>query len=302
MKEWIEYAAVWAILKGLGTLPRSLARSIAAGVVRIIYALLPRLRKTAQVNLRIAFPEWSEAQRKVVVRGMLRNLGWMAAEFARFPKYTKENIAQIVALDGHENFLEGQRRGKGVLYLTGHIGAWELSSFAHALYGFPLHYMARRIDNPRIDALVNGYRCLSGNRPIFKNESARVMLKVLKEAGTIGILADQNTMPQEGAFVDFFGKMASTTTGIARMALHTDAAVVPGYAIWDEASGKYRLRFEPPLELIRTGDMERDVFENTQKFTKVIEQIIRKYPEQWVWVHGRWNTRPAGEPSLYDFQ
>jgi len=116
------------------------------------------------------------------------------------------------------------------------------------------------------------------------------------------ILADQDTMPQEGTFVDFFGKMASTTTGIARVALHTNAAVVPGYAIWDEASRKYRLRFEPPLELIRTGDMERDIFENTQKFTKVIEQIIRKYPEQWVWVHGRWNTRPAGEPSLYDFQ
>jgi len=302
MKEWIEYVAVWAILKGLGVLPRPLARSIAAGVVRVFYALLPRLKKTAEANLRIAFPEWSEAQSKAVVRGMLRNFGWMTAEFARFPKYSKENIEQIVALDGHENFLEGQRRGKGVLYLTGHIGAWELSSFAHALYGFPLHYMARRIDNPRIDRLVNGYRCMSGNRPIFKNESARVMLKVLKEAGTIGILADQNAMPQEAAFVDFFGKMASTTTGIARVALHTDAAVVPGYAIWDEASGKYRLRFEPPVELIRTGDTERDVFENTQKFTKVIEEIIRKYPEQWVWVHGRWNTRPAGEPSLYDFQ
>ncbi len=302
MREWIEYAAVWVVLKGLGVLPRPLARSIAAGVVRIIYVLLPRLRKTAEVNLRIAFPEWSEAQRKAVVRGMLSNLGWMAAEFARFAKYSKENIQQIVALDGHENFLEGQRRGKGVLYLTGHIGAWELSSFAHALYGFPLHYMTRRIDNARIDELVNDYRCLSGNRPIFKNESARVMLSVLKEAGTIGILADQNTMPQEAAFVDFFGKQASTTTGIARVALHTDAAVVPGYAIWDEHSGKYRLRFEPPVELIRTGDTERDVFENTQKFTKVIEDIIRKYPEQWVWVHGRWNTRPAGEPSLYDFQ
>jgi len=302
MKEWIEYAAAWGILKGLGVLPRQLARNLAAGVVRFFYTLLPRLRKTAEVNLRIAFPGWTDAQRKAVVRGMLRNLGWMAAEFARFPKYSKENIEQIVVLDGHDNFLKGQRRGKGVLYLTGHIGAWELSSFAHALYGFPLHYMARRIDNARIDALVNDYRCLSGNRPIFKNESARVMLKVLKEAGTIGILADQNTMPQEAAFVDFFGKMASTTTGIARVALHTDAAVVPGYAIWDAPSRKYRLRFEPPVELIRTGDMECDVFENTQKFTKVIEEIIRKYPEQWVWVHGRWNTRPAGEPPLYDFQ
>jgi Kdo2-lipid IVA lauroyltransferase/acyltransferase len=300
MREWIEYAAVWLIVKGLGVLPRPIARSFAAGVVRLFYAFLPRLRKIAEVNLRIAFPEWNDAQRHSVVRGMLSNLGWMAAEFARFPKYSRENIEQIVVLDGHENFLEGQRRGKGVLYLTGHIGAWELSSFAHALYGFPLHYMARRIDNPRIDALVNGYRCLSGNRPIFKNESARVMLKVLKDSGTLGILADQNTMPEEAVFVDFFGKQASTTTGIARVALHTGAAVVPGYAIWDEPSRKYRLRFEPPVELIRTGDTERDVFENTQKFTKVIEEIIRKYPEQWVWMHGRWNTRPKGEPPVYD--
>src|SRR6202022_10202 len=206
---------------------------------------------------------------------------WMAAEFARLPKYSKQNIEQLVVLDGHENFLEGQRRGKGVLYLTGHIGAWELSSFAHALYGFPLHYMARPIDNRRIDALVNGYRCLSGNRPIFKNESARVMLKVLKEAGTVGILADQNTMPAEAVFVDFFGKPASTTTGIARVALHTGAAVVPGYAVWDDGIGKYRLRFEPPVELVRTGDTAHDIFVNTQKFAKVIEEIIRKHPEQW---------------------
>ena len=302
MREWIEYAAVWVILKALGLLPRPMARSFAARVVKLTYALLPRLRKVAEVNLRIAFPEWGEAQRKTVERGMLRNLGWMAAEFAWFPKHSKENIEGVVVLDGHENFLEGQRRGKGVLYLTGHIGAWELSSFAHALYGFPLHYMARRIDNAKIDALVNSYRCLSGNRPIFKNESARVMLKVLKEGGTVGILADQNTMPQEAVFVDFFEKKASTTTGIARVALHTDAAVVPGYAVWDETIRKYRLRFEPPVELIRTGDAERDVLENTQKFTNVIEEIVRKYPEQWVWVHGRWNTRPKGEPSLYDFQ
>jgi len=301
MKEWIEYAAVWLIVKGLGMLPRRTARSIGAGITRFIYALLPRLQKTAQINLRIAFPECSEAQRHIIIRGMLRNLGRMAAEFARFPKYNRNNIEQIVVLDGHENFLKGQRRGKGVLYLTGHIGTWELSSFAHALYGFPLHYMARPIENSRIDALVNRYRSLSGNQPIFKNESARVTLKVLKEAGTIGILADQNTMPSEAIFVDFFGKAASTTTGIARLALHTDAAVVPGYAVWDERLGKYCLRFEPPVELIRTGDSERDILENTQKFTKVLEDIIRKYPDQWVWVHGRWNTRPSGEPPLYEF-
>ena len=301
MKDWLEYAAVWLLLKGLGLLPRPLARRLASKVAGILYALSPKLRKTAETNLRIAFPEWTEAQRDAVIRGMVRNLGWMAAEFAQFPKYSKENIEEIVVLDGNENFLQGRKQGKGVLILTGHIGAWELSSFAHALYGYPLHFMARPLDNQRIDALVNSYRCSSGNRAIFKNESARVMLKILKEAGTIGVLADQNTMPDEAVFVDFFGKSASTTTGIARIALHTDAAVVPGYAVWDESTGKYRLKFEPAMELIRTGDVERDVRENTQRFAKVLEDIIRKYPDQWVWVHGRWSVRPKGEPRVYDF-
>ena len=301
MKDWLEYAALWLLLKGLGLLPRLLARQLAAKVAGILYALSPKLKKTAETNLQIAFPEWTEAQRDAVIRNMVRNLGWMAAEFARFPKYSKQNIEEIVVLDGNENFLEGRKRGRGVLILTGHIGAWELSSFAHAHYGYPLHFMARPLDNQRIDALVNSYRCTSGNQAIFKNESARVMLKILKDAGTIGVLADQNTMPDEAVFVDFFGKPASTTTGIARVALHTDAAVVPGYAVWDESIGKYRLKFEPAMELIRTGDTERDVLENTQRFTKVIEDIIRKYPDQWVWVHGRWSVRPKGEPPVYDF-
>jgi Kdo2-lipid IVA lauroyltransferase/acyltransferase len=301
MIEWFEYAAVWVILKGLGALPRSLARAFAAAIAGLLYTLLPKLRKTAEFNLLLAFPGWNKTQRDATIRGMVRNLGWMAAEFARLPRYNKDNIERVVILDGHENFMEGQRRGKGVLYLTGHIGAWELSSFAHALYGFPLHYMARPLDNPRIDALVNSYRCLSGNRPVFKNESARELLKILRDSGTVGVLADQNTMPAEGVFVDFFGTAACTTTGLARVALHTGAAVVPGYAYWDAALGKYRLRFEPPVELVRTGDPERDVCVNTQTFTKVLEEIIREHPEQWVWLHARWKTRPQGDPPLYDF-
>ena len=302
MKEWMEYAAVWLILRTLAILPRKLARSLAARVAGTMYAMMPKLRRTAEFNLRLAFPDWDEKRREAVIGGMVRNLGWMAAEFARFPRYTRENIGEVLVLEGHENFLEGQRRGKGVLYLTGHIGAWELSSFAHAVHGFPLHYMARPLDNVRVDRLVNRYRCLSGNRPIFKNESARALLKILRESGTVGILADQNTMPDEGVFVDFFGKSACTTTGIARVALHTDAAVVPGYAVWDQGIGKYRLRFEPMVELVRTGNIERDIFANTQRFAKVIEEIIRRHPEQWVWVHARWKTRPGGEAALYEEQ
>jgi len=301
MKEWLAYAVAWSVLKVVGWLPRWLARGTGAAVASLLLALSPKLKKTAEFNLRLAFPDWSGAQRQSTIRTMARSLGWMAAEFARMPRYSRKNIEEVIVLDGHENFLEGQRRGKGVLFLTAHIGAWELSSFAHALCGYPLHYMARPLDNARLDALVNRYRGLSGNAPIFKNESARTMLKILKDAGTIGILADQNTMPQEGVFVDFFGTVACTTAGIARVALHTGAAVVPGYAVWDELLQKYRLRFEPPLELVRTGDPERDIVENTQRFAKVTEEIIRKYPEQWVWIHARWKTRPTGEPPLYDF-
>jgi KDO2-lipid IV(A) lauroyltransferase len=301
MKEWLAYAVVWSLLKLVGALPRAAARTLAVALTRVLLAFAPKLRKTAEFNLKLAFPEWTDAQRQATLHGMVRSLGWMAAEFARMPRYNRENIEEVIVLDGNENFLEGQRRGKGVLFLTAHLGAWELSSFAHALYGYPLRYMARPLDNTRLDALVNRYRGVSGNQPIFKNESARTMLKILKDAGTVGILADQNTMPSEGVFVDFFGVPACTTSGIARVALHTDAAVVPGYAVWDEALQKYRLRFEPPLELVRTGDAERDIQENTQRFAKVTEEIIRKYPQQWVWVHARWKTRPKGEAPRYDF-
>jgi KDO2-lipid IV(A) lauroyltransferase len=301
LKEWLQFALVWSCVKTLEVLPRAAARAVAGSGAWLLLLALPKLRKTAEFNLQLAFPEWTGKQRALVLRKMTRNLGWMAAEFARLPRYSGENIEHTVILDGHENFLAGKSRGKGVLILTGHIGAWELSSFAHALYGFPLFYMARPLDNKRLDTLVNDYRGLSGNQAIFKNESARTMLRVLKEAGTIGILADQNTMPEEGAFVDFFGTPACTTTGIARVALHTDAAVVPGYAYWDENLRKYRLRFEPPVELTRSGDTERDILVNTQRFAKVIEGIIREHPEQWVWIHARWKTRPAGEGKLYKF-
>jgi KDO2-lipid IV(A) lauroyltransferase len=301
MKEWLAYAIVWVVLKLTGALPRQLARGLAVGVAQTLFAFTPKLSKTAEFNLKLAFPEWTDAQRAATVRGMVRSLGWMAAEFALTPRYTRKNIEDVIVLDGQENFLEGQGRGKGVLFLTAHTGAWELSSFAHALYGYPLHYMARPLDNAHLDALVNRYRGLSGNTAIFKNDSARAMLKILKDAGTIGILADQNTLREEGVFVDFFAVPACTTTGIARVALHTGAAVVPGYAVWDESLQKYRLRFEPPLELVRTGNAERDIFENTQLFARVTEEIIRKYPDQWVWLHARWKTRPAGQRPLYDF-
>lgn len=299
MRERCEYFAAWTILKFLGLLPRPAARAVAATVARLLLGSLPRLRRTAMVNLRLAFPDWSDRERRDVIRRMTRNLGWMAAEFAHFPELSRENIETLVVLDGCENFRAAERRGKGVLFLTGHMSAWELAPFAQALYGYPLSFLARPIDNARVNQLVDSYRCLSGNRPIEKNNSARVMLRVLRQGGTVGILADQNTSVDEGIFVDFFGIPAATTTGLVRIARHTNAAVVPGFLSWDQALRKYRLRFGPAIAIERTEHEDADIRENAARCNKVIEDYVRANPDQWLWVHKRWKNRPPGEASLY---
>jgi KDO2-lipid IV(A) lauroyltransferase len=301
MRESFEYAAAWTGLKLLELLPRPAARFVGASFAAVAYAIRAPLRRSAMFNLRLAFPDWTDARRRRVIRGMIRQIGWMAGEFSQFPKYTRERIERIVVVDGFENFEAARRRGKGVLFLTGHMSAWELAPFAQALYGHPLHFLVRPIANKRVDALINGYRCRSGNRPIEKNRSARAILKVLGDGGTVGVLADHNTDIEESVFVDFFGVPASTTSGLARIALRTAAAVVPGFLSWDEGRGRYRLRFEPAVELARTGNEESDVIENTARFTRVIEDFVRAHPDQWLWIHKRWKTRPPGEKPLYPF-
>ena len=301
MREWMEYVAARSALGLLGALPRPMARAAGVGVVRSLYWLRPELTRTAHWNLKLAFPEWTAKQRRRAIRGVIRQVGWMAGEFAYFPRYTRESIERVVLLDGFENFAAARERGKGVLFLTGHMSAWELAPFAQALFGHPLHFLARPVENRRVDELVNRYRCLSGNQPIDKNASARAVLSLLRQGQTVGVLIDHNTSREEGVFVNFFGVPACTTSGLARLALRTGAAVVPGFLLWDAEMGKYRLRFEPAVELARTGDDEKDVRENTARFTAVVEKFVRSHPDQWLWVHKRWKTRPPGEAPIYPF-
>ncbi len=302
MRERCEYAVAWTALKFLGLLPRSVARWVAARLAAFLFRLRPVWRQVALFNLQLAFPNWTESQRRKVVREMVRNLGWAAAGFAHLPHHTRENIERVIVLDGFENFAAAERQGKGVLFLTGHMGAWELKPFAHAIYHRPIHFVIRPINNPRVDALVNRYRSLSGNRPIEKNQSARAILRVLRQGGVVGILADQNAALEDSVFVDFLGTPAATTTGIARLARHTGSAVVPVYSYWDAALRKYRLRYEPALTLPRTNDEEGDVRNYTALFNEVLGSFIRSFPDQWFWVHRRWKTRPPGEQPIYPDQ
>jgi len=299
MRRKLEYAAAWPFIKILGILPRPLARGLAILLAQAVCTLHFRLRRVGMRNLAMAFPEKTEGERARTLRGVFTSLGRQLAEVCRFPKYTLKNVDQVVVYDGLENYERAYARGKGVLFLTAHFGAWELSAFAHSLHGHWLHVVMRPMDNQYLDQLIQAYRTMYGNRTVGKDDFVRGLLAAMKAGEVVGILMDTNMTPPQGVFVDFFGIPACTASGLARIAMRTDAAVVPGFTIWDKALGKYRLRFDPAVELARTGDLEADIVANTQKFTRVIEDYVRKYPEQWLWVHRRWKTRPEGEKPLY---
>ncbi len=299
MRQRLEYAAAWPFIKLLGILPRPLARAVGISLGRIFYLLHFRLRRVGMRNLALAFPEKSAAERARILRGEFTSLGRQLAELCQFPRYTRENVEQVVVYDGFENYERARARGKGVLFLTAHFGGWELSAFAHSLHGHWMHIVMRPMDNVYLNRLILQYRTMHGNKTVDKDDFVRGLLSAMKAGEVVGILMDTNMTPPQWVFVDFFGIPACTASGLARIALRTDAAVIPGFTIWDSALGKYRLRFDPAVELVRTGELEADIVANTQKFTKIIEEYVRKYPEQWLWVHRRWKTRPEREKPLY---
>src|SRR2546428_10436111 len=299
MRQRLEYALAWVIIKILGGLPRSLSRAAAIALSWTIYLIHVRLRHVGMRNLKLAFPEKTRRERARILRGVFTSLGRQLAEVCLFPTYTLENVGKVVVYDGFENFERALARGKGVLFLTAHLGGWELSAFTHSLYGHPLHIVMRPLDNVRLDRLIREYRTMHGNTTVEKDDFVRGLLSAMKAGETVGILMDTNMTPPQGVFVPFFGITACTASGVARIALRTDAAVVPGVTILDRAFRKYRLRFDPAVNLVRTGNDDADVIANTALFTKIIEDYVRRYPDQWLWVHRRWKTRPEGEPPLY---
>jgi KDO2-lipid IV(A) lauroyltransferase len=299
MHQILEFAAVWLIAKLFRHMPRAAARSAGAGIGRLAFACLPRLRRVGMTNLALAFPNADRRERERILRAMFRSLGWQLAEFCQMPGYDLAEASRFIRYEGLENYLRAKQGGKGVLVLSGHIGAWELSSFFHSLAGHPMSMVIRRLDNPLVDQFVNHIRCLHGNRVLNKDEFARGLIAAMRAGDTMGVLMDTNMTPPQGVFVDFFGHAACTASGVARVAARTGAAVVPGYLVWEQDEGRYVLHFLPQIQLQKTGDVERDAVANTQEFTSALERIIRQYPEQWLWVHRRWKTRPTGEPSQY---
>jgi KDO2-lipid IV(A) lauroyltransferase len=300
-QEFLEYAAVRALVSGLGVMPRSAAVSLGRALGLAAYKLGGGLRRTGMRNLELAFPDADEAERKRILRGTFLSLGRQLGEFSQFPHVRPERIREVAEYDSEDVKLldVARERGRGVIFLTSHLGAWELLCFAHSALYEPISFLVRPIDNPRIDAFVERLRTRFGNRPIDKKAAARAALRLLRDGGTLGVLADLNTQEREGVFVPFFGHLACTTAGAATLALRTDATVIPVCAPWDERRKKFVFRGGPVIELVRTGDDRRDVEINTANFTAAIERHVRAFPDQWLWIHKRWKTRPQGEPDIY---
>ncbi len=285
----IEYLAARLVVFSLAWLPMTLANLRARVFAKLLDLAVPRLRRTALRNLELAgFDE-----RERIVKGVFRSIARSLVSFAKLPRINKQNVHQWIRYEGLENFTAAQARGRGVLVATGHLGNWELSAFTHALMTAPMYIVVRPLDNPRVDEFVERRRALSGNHIIRKKEAAREILRALRAGDAVGILIDQNTTPAEGVFIDFFGRKACAGTAFVKFAHHSGATVVPGFALWVEQEKRYVLRFYP--EVAMSGDVQAD----TQSAHSILERVIREYPDQWLWIHRRWKTRPPGEPGLY---
>ncbi len=299
IRSLLEFLPVWAVVRLFALLPHRLARHLGALLGAAVCRLHTRLRAVGLRNLALAFPELAPAERLRILRGHYRHLGWHFAEFCRMTRYTPATSADWIRYEGFEHFRQAESVGKGVLILTGHFGAWELSSFYHSLMGHPMGLVARRMDNPLLDRFVRSLRCRHGNWIIPRDQFARGLLEAMHAGRSVGILLDTNMTPPEGIFVPFFGLPACTASGLARIALRTGSAIVPGFLLWHPDESRYVLHFAPALQPESTGDRARDIERLTAQCTAVLESWIRLYPDQWLWMHRRWKTRPAGEPSLY---
>jgi KDO2-lipid IV(A) lauroyltransferase len=299
----VEYLVARSLFGFLSILPRRAALWVCSMIAGAGYHIFGSLRRTGMRNLEIAFPEKSRGERTDILKGTFQSLGRVLAETSQFMKATPAEIERIFEFDLDDETRELYRINKeerrGVLITTGHLGNWEMLVFGFAAIHEPISYLARPLDNPLIEDLTLRIRTRFGNRPINKTNSAMLAVKILREGGILGALSDVNAHPKEGVFVPFFGVEACTISGPAIMAMRANAAIYPAFCIWDKEKKKYRFVRGALIEPSQTGDRKADTVATTAAYTTEIEKLIRQYPDQWLWIHKRWKTRPPGEKGLY---
>jgi KDO2-lipid IV(A) lauroyltransferase len=282
--------AIAIMLFAFRCVPRFIRKGLFIRLFSMLYYLGSRFRLITIHNLQRSFPEKNYKEIIKIAKGSYRHFAIVAAEFADMPFITKENVQKWLEVDGYENYEAAIAKGKGILSIVAHFGNWELLPVAIPIYAKPIHIVYRPLDNQVIDNIVEHVRTMRGNSLIPKGGSGKQISELLKENQIIGILSDQNVDVYEGVFVDFFGRSACTGVGLAVMAMRSGAPVIAIFPA-RQKSGKYKVIVKPPIEAVQTGNYEADLVFNTQRFTKIIEEVVREYPEQWFWFHQRWKTK-----------
>jgi len=283
-------AATSLILFIFRCIPLGLRKKLFISAFRLFYHCSAKQRLIALHNLRCAYPEKSIDEIVRIAKGVYRHIGTVVAEFFEIPSITKENLHEWVEFEGIENFHEALAKKKGVLSILAHFGNWEFMPVAFPMVAEPAHIIYRPLDNPILDDLMAWMRTLNGNTLIAKEGSAKTIRRLLGKNKTIALLSDQNVAAREGVFVDFFGRPACTAVGTAVLAMRTGAPVIPAFMPRME-SGKYKFIIKPAVEITVTGNDEADIVTNTQLFARIVEDMVREYPDQWFWIHQRWKTK-----------
>ena len=289
----------YLILKGfsffIDLLPEDFALWMGRQLGNMAYYLDWEHRKVALQNLQVAFgQEKSESEINAIARRTFQNLGMMAIEFFRIPGMDTETFQKKVSIEGLDEALKILEKKKGALLLLGHFGNWELMGLMSKVIGSPIMVIAKPVKkNRRVDRLITEIRKEAGLEVIPPEKASRKVIKGLSQNRVVGILIDQRAKRSEGVWADFFGRKAPTTPGLAVLAMKTKAPVMPVFMIRNGFQ-KHRLVIKEPLELVETGDIKKDVEANTQLFNRALESMVRQYPEQWFWVHRRWERRREG--------
>ena len=289
---WTVAALVGLVGGLLGRLPVRAGQGFGAGLGRVAYWLLPGRRRVALDNLALVYGDTlSPGARATLARRCFEHLGTTVMECCRLFFGPREHLLGRVQGRGMEHIGRAMAQGRGIFFLTGHFGNWELLAATHGLAGFGLSVVVRPLDNPYLDALIARARERSGLRAISKRDAVQGVRAALGRGECIGILLDQDA-GREGVFVPFLGHAASTSRALAVLALKTRAPVVPAF-IHRLPDGGHELVLDPEIPLAITGDLDHDIEVNTARFTEAIERHVRVHPEQWFWVHRRWKSRPT---------